>query len=341
MGFSPARGPVGGGHGLGPAPRAPVAAGARSREAATAAAAPAASAAHPGGLGRGRPAGRTDRQRVPGARVPPRLAMEGASFGAGRAGAALDPVSFARRPQTLLRVASWVSDPGPGPRPGLGSRLALHPTSLPANLAPRPSTPSLSPPAPPPPAAGWGDVTGLGAPTCGRGRGRWQPPGTLRGHRPPPPSSSSSLGVTQSPSSAPAPFFLSSRPGSGHRGGDGIGFEPSASARGGGYGSRVLPTGAYTCFSLTHTLQAPSRGAGPFPGPPGASVCVCVSARGVGVLWDPSGWGSKKGLCPGRASWGWCGRGRFGDSLDYWGIPRPGGLLLLLTSPGRRDEKVG
>nr|KAF6442498.1 synaptogyrin 3 [Rousettus aegyptiacus] len=34
--------------------------------------------------------------------------MEGASFGAGRAGAALDPVSFARRPQTLLRVVSWV-----------------------------------------------------------------------------------------------------------------------------------------------------------------------------------------------------------------------------------------
>ncbi|KAF7471241.1 Hypothetical predicted protein [Marmota monax] len=34
--------------------------------------------------------------------------MEGASFGAGRAGTALDPVSFARRPQTLLRVASWV-----------------------------------------------------------------------------------------------------------------------------------------------------------------------------------------------------------------------------------------
>ncbi|XP_042095893.1 synaptogyrin-3 isoform X2 [Ovis aries] len=34
--------------------------------------------------------------------------MEGGSFGAGRAGAALDPVSFARRPQTLLRVASWV-----------------------------------------------------------------------------------------------------------------------------------------------------------------------------------------------------------------------------------------
>lgn len=70
-------------------------------------------------------------------------------------------------------------------------------------------------------------------------------------------------------------------------------------------------------------------------------VCVCVPARGVGVFWDPSGWGSKKELCPGRASWGWCGRGRFGDSLDYWGIPRPGGLLLFPTSPGRREEKVG
>ncbi|KAM5198402.1 synaptogyrin-3 [Hipposideros larvatus] len=34
--------------------------------------------------------------------------MEGSSFGAGRAGAALDPVSFALRPQTLLRVVSWV-----------------------------------------------------------------------------------------------------------------------------------------------------------------------------------------------------------------------------------------
>lgn len=38
-------------------------------------------------------------------------AMEGASFGAGRAGAAFDPVSFAQRPQTLLRVVSWVSGP--------------------------------------------------------------------------------------------------------------------------------------------------------------------------------------------------------------------------------------
>ncbi|KAF6127573.1 synaptogyrin 3 [Phyllostomus discolor] len=34
--------------------------------------------------------------------------MEGGSFGAGRAGSALDPVSFAKRPQTVLRVVSWV-----------------------------------------------------------------------------------------------------------------------------------------------------------------------------------------------------------------------------------------
>ncbi|XP_015419542.1 PREDICTED: synaptogyrin-3 [Myotis davidii] len=34
--------------------------------------------------------------------------MEGASFGAGLAGAAVDPVSFAKRPQTLLRVVSWL-----------------------------------------------------------------------------------------------------------------------------------------------------------------------------------------------------------------------------------------
>ncbi|XP_036771848.2 synaptogyrin-3 [Manis pentadactyla] len=54
------------------------------------------------------PVGPTVGQRAPGARGPPGPAMEGASFGAGLAGAALDPVSFARRPQTLLRVASWV-----------------------------------------------------------------------------------------------------------------------------------------------------------------------------------------------------------------------------------------
>uniref|UniRef100_G1QAI4 Uncharacterized protein n=1 Tax=Myotis lucifugus TaxID=59463 RepID=G1QAI4_MYOLU len=40
--------------------------------------------------------------------------MEGASFGAGLAGAAVDPVSFAKRPQTLLRVVSWVATVGGG-----------------------------------------------------------------------------------------------------------------------------------------------------------------------------------------------------------------------------------
>ncbi|XP_077173024.1 synaptogyrin-3 [Paroedura picta] len=34
--------------------------------------------------------------------------MEGASFGAGRAGGSLDPLEFLRRPQTLLRLASAV-----------------------------------------------------------------------------------------------------------------------------------------------------------------------------------------------------------------------------------------
>ncbi|XP_074135661.1 synaptogyrin-3 [Sminthopsis crassicaudata] len=34
--------------------------------------------------------------------------MEGASFGAGRAGAALDPISFIKRPQTILRITAWV-----------------------------------------------------------------------------------------------------------------------------------------------------------------------------------------------------------------------------------------
>lgn len=63
--------------------------------------------------------------------------MEGASFGAGRAGAALDPVSFARRPQTLLRVASWVSGPCPGSR----SRPCLttfRPLLTPCHLPPSP-----------------------------------------------------------------------------------------------------------------------------------------------------------------------------------------------------------
>ncbi|XP_067390300.1 synaptogyrin-3 [Emydura macquarii macquarii] len=34
--------------------------------------------------------------------------MEGASFGAGRAGGAVDPVDFLKQPQTLLRIVSWV-----------------------------------------------------------------------------------------------------------------------------------------------------------------------------------------------------------------------------------------
>ncbi|XP_053221652.1 synaptogyrin-3 [Podarcis raffonei] len=34
--------------------------------------------------------------------------MEGASFGAGRAGAAVDPLEFLRRPQTILRIISGV-----------------------------------------------------------------------------------------------------------------------------------------------------------------------------------------------------------------------------------------
>lgn len=126
------------------------------------------------GLPRAGPARPIDGQRAPGARGPPGPAMEGASFGAGRAGAALDPVSFALRPQTLLRVVSWVSAPHP-PVPGLSRLTTLV-------LLPCPSPPSSSSPAPPPPAAGWGDVTRLGAPTCGRGRGRRRQPGTLRGH---------------------------------------------------------------------------------------------------------------------------------------------------------------
>uniref|UniRef100_A0A8D0DTY4 Synaptogyrin n=1 Tax=Salvator merianae TaxID=96440 RepID=A0A8D0DTY4_SALMN len=34
--------------------------------------------------------------------------MEGASFGAGRAGAAVDPVEFLKRPQTILRIVSGI-----------------------------------------------------------------------------------------------------------------------------------------------------------------------------------------------------------------------------------------
>ncbi|XP_050823268.1 synaptogyrin-3 [Gopherus flavomarginatus] len=34
--------------------------------------------------------------------------MEGASFGAGRAGGAVDPVDFLKQPQTILRIVAWV-----------------------------------------------------------------------------------------------------------------------------------------------------------------------------------------------------------------------------------------
>ncbi|KAM4698569.1 synaptogyrin-3 [Rhinophrynus dorsalis] len=34
--------------------------------------------------------------------------MEGASFGAGRAGGGFDPVEFLKQPQTILRILSWV-----------------------------------------------------------------------------------------------------------------------------------------------------------------------------------------------------------------------------------------
>lgn len=98
------------------------------------------------------PAGRTDGRRALGARGPPEQAMEGASFGAGRAGATLDPVSFALRPQTLLRVMSWVSGPHLGTRSlPLASLVPLHCSSI-HSPVPRPLLHPCRPP--PPPAAG-------------------------------------------------------------------------------------------------------------------------------------------------------------------------------------------
>lgn len=39
--------------------------------------------------------------------------MDGAgSFGAGRTGSTVDPIAFAKQPQTILRVLSWVSFSG-------------------------------------------------------------------------------------------------------------------------------------------------------------------------------------------------------------------------------------
>lgn len=38
-----------------------------------------------------------------------RQKMDGVgSFGAGRAGSTIDPITFAKQPQTILRVLSWV-----------------------------------------------------------------------------------------------------------------------------------------------------------------------------------------------------------------------------------------
>lgn len=34
------------------------------------------------------------------------------SFGAGRAGSTIDPIAFAKQPQTILRALSWVSTSG-------------------------------------------------------------------------------------------------------------------------------------------------------------------------------------------------------------------------------------
>lgn len=62
------------------------------------------------------------------------------------------------------------------------------------------------------------------------------------------------------------------------------------------------------CFSRTHILQAPSKGAGPSQPPPTSPPVATVS---WGVLWESYEWGRWKGqLCTGRAFWRWCQRGR-------------------------------
>lgn len=49
---------------------------------------------------------RTEREREP-------QKMDGVgSFGAGRAGSTIDPIAFAKQPQTILRALSWVSTSG-------------------------------------------------------------------------------------------------------------------------------------------------------------------------------------------------------------------------------------
>ncbi|XP_077618909.1 synaptogyrin-3 [Crocuta crocuta] len=146
-------------------------------------------------------------------------------------------------PERLLWLRIW------------GESREGRPVTADRKPAPGPSPPSLSPGAPPPPAAGWGDVTGLGAPTCGRGRG---------GRRPP------LLRSASDPYLSPRSVFLVLTTWKRAQGRGRDGRERSSSARGGGCGS--VSGRASTCFSPTHILQAPPKGTGPFPGPPVAIV---------------------------------------------------------------------
>lgn len=148
-GSSRVRGPVRG-CGLGPAPRVPAAASARSPEAAEAAAAPAAFAAAPGYLGQGRPPDRLT-EGAGGAR--PAGASHGRSF------VWRGPCGGRRRPRELREAA---------PDPAAGRVLGEWPLSR-CLIPPRPSPSPSSSPSPPSRAAGWGDITVLGAPTWSGG----------------------------------------------------------------------------------------------------------------------------------------------------------------------------
>lgn len=172
-----------------PVPRVPAAAGARSREAAAAAALVASASASAAAAAASGGAGRTDR-RTEGARGarPARAGHGGRLLRRG-------PCRGRPGPRELCAAAP---DPAPGrvlgewslpgaPLPPLPRDLQAPTSPLPPTrcrllVAPRPHSLSSSP-APPPPASGWGDVTGQGAPTCGRRRGRRRRRGTLRGHR--------------------------------------------------------------------------------------------------------------------------------------------------------------
>lgn len=148
-GSSLVRGPVRG-CGLGPAPRVPAAASARSREAAEAAAAPAAFAAAPGYLGQGRLLDRLT-EGARGAR--PAGASHGRSF------VWRGPCGGRSRPRELREAA---------PDPAAGRVLGEWPLSR-YLIPPRPSPSSSSCPSSPSQAAGWGDITVLGAPTWSGG----------------------------------------------------------------------------------------------------------------------------------------------------------------------------